>query len=157
MAQPVGNIDPVDPDPDFGGVGVDIELEPLILYRMKGSGYTHPDWGHGKWKGELAISGEMWKCADADPLAGQGGPHRGGSPADGVESIPERFEGSQAPNCIKNEPKFYSSKNSQKTTNIHFLDRKKNFKTQISPTCAQTFPIETLCSFRCIFFASPRS
>ena len=32
----------------------DIDLEPLICYRMKGIGYMHPEWGHGMWKGELA-------------------------------------------------------------------------------------------------------
>jgi hypothetical protein len=36
---------------------------------MKGIGYTHPEWGHGRWKGELAIAGESWKSADLDPLA----------------------------------------------------------------------------------------
>jgi hypothetical protein len=35
---------------------------------MKGIGYTHPEWGHGKWKGELAIGGESWKVEDADNL-----------------------------------------------------------------------------------------
>ena len=36
---------------------------------MKGIGYMHPEWGHGKWKGELAIGGESWKCADVDDNA----------------------------------------------------------------------------------------
>jgi hypothetical protein len=44
----------------------DISLEPLICFRMKGIGYAHPEWGHGRWKGELAIGGESWKCADVD-------------------------------------------------------------------------------------------
>ena len=35
---------------------------------MKGIGYTHPEWGHGHWKGELAIGGEMWKCDELDPM-----------------------------------------------------------------------------------------
>ena len=46
-----------------------IELEPLLCFRMKGIGYTHPEWGHGRWKGELAISGESWKSADLEPMA----------------------------------------------------------------------------------------
>jgi hypothetical protein len=33
---------------------------------MKGIGYSHPEWGHGKWKGELAIGGESWKVEEAD-------------------------------------------------------------------------------------------
>ncbi|HEY5639824.1 MAG TPA: hypothetical protein VIW01_07205 [Dehalococcoidia bacterium] len=47
----------------------EIELEPLLCFRMKGIGYTHPQWGHGHWKGELAIGGESWKTADVNPLA----------------------------------------------------------------------------------------
>ena len=46
-----------------------IELEPLLCFRMKGIGYTHPEWGHGRWKGELAIGGESWKTDDVNPLA----------------------------------------------------------------------------------------
>lgn len=47
----------------------EIDLEPLICFRMKGIGYMHPEWGHGMWKGELAIGGESWKEKDLDPLA----------------------------------------------------------------------------------------
>ena len=47
----------------------DIDLEPLICFRMKGIGYMHPEWGHGMWKGELAYAGESWKVADLDPMA----------------------------------------------------------------------------------------
>ncbi len=36
---------------------------------MKGIGYQHPVWGHGKWHGELAIGGESWKCSDLDEIA----------------------------------------------------------------------------------------
>ncbi|MDX1649456.1 MAG: hypothetical protein R3263_06350 [Myxococcota bacterium] len=47
----------------------EIALEPLICFRMKGLGYTHPEWGHGRWKGELAWTGESWKTDTLDPLA----------------------------------------------------------------------------------------
>ena len=47
----------------------DIDLEPLICFRMKGIGYMHPEWGHGMWKGELAYAGESWKVDDLDPMA----------------------------------------------------------------------------------------
>ncbi len=47
----------------------EISLEPLLCFRMKGIGYTHPEWGHGRWQGELAIGGESWKCDELDPLA----------------------------------------------------------------------------------------
>jgi len=47
----------------------EIELEPLLCFQMKGIGYMHPQWGHGVWKGELAVGGESWKSADLDPCA----------------------------------------------------------------------------------------
>ncbi len=46
----------------------EIELEPLLCFRMKGIGYMHPEWAHGCWKGELEIGGETWVCDDVDPL-----------------------------------------------------------------------------------------
>jgi hypothetical protein len=51
------------------GLREDIDLEPLVCFRMKGIGYLHPEWGHGMWKGELAIGGESWRVADLDPMA----------------------------------------------------------------------------------------
>ena len=35
---------------------------------MKGIGYTHPEWGHGMWKGELAVAGESWRCDALDEM-----------------------------------------------------------------------------------------
>ena len=43
-----------------------IELEPLITFRMRGLGYTHPEWGHGHWHGELAVGSEEHKVEDLD-------------------------------------------------------------------------------------------
>ena len=54
---------------DKSGEEIELQLEPRLLYRMKGIGYQHPEWGHGKWKGELAIGGESWRIDDVDPLA----------------------------------------------------------------------------------------
>ena len=34
----------------------------------KGIGYQHPDWGHGLWKGELALGHESMCLAELDPL-----------------------------------------------------------------------------------------
>jgi hypothetical protein len=48
-----------------------ITLEPLLRFQMLGIGYTHPEWGHGVWKGEQALGGESWKLDDLDPLAPQ--------------------------------------------------------------------------------------
>jgi hypothetical protein len=36
---------------------------------MKGLGYQHPEWGHGKWQGELKVASESWKVDEVDPLA----------------------------------------------------------------------------------------
>jgi hypothetical protein len=51
------------------GVRHVMELEPILCFRMKGIGYSHPEWGHGRWKGELAIAGESWKTDDINELA----------------------------------------------------------------------------------------
>jgi len=47
----------------------EISLDPVLCFRMKGIGYMHPEWGHGRWKGELAIGGESWRCDDLDEMA----------------------------------------------------------------------------------------
>lgn len=54
---------------DKSGETLEISMQSSLLYRMKGIGYQHPEWGHGQWKGELAIAGESWLCAAVDPLA----------------------------------------------------------------------------------------
>jgi hypothetical protein len=48
-----------------------VHLEPLLDFQMCGIGYAHPAWGHGTWKGELAVGVEAWKTADVDPMAPQ--------------------------------------------------------------------------------------
>lgn len=45
-----------------------IALEPLLRFQMKGTGYGHPSWRHGSWKGELATGAERWRVDDLDPL-----------------------------------------------------------------------------------------
>lgn len=54
---------------DHGGERIDIDLEPLLCFRMKGIGYIHPQWGHGMWKGELAMAGESWRLDELDEMA----------------------------------------------------------------------------------------
>jgi len=46
-----------------------IELEPLYEFQMTGLGYSHPEWGHGVWKGELEVAGDRWRLPVADPTA----------------------------------------------------------------------------------------
>jgi len=45
-----------------------ITLEPLLTVQMCGLGYLHSEWGHGLWKGELAVGGESWALTDLDPM-----------------------------------------------------------------------------------------
>jgi len=54
---------------DRSGQSMELHLEPVMVHRMKGLGYQHPEWGHGKWHGELVIAGENWKDSELDPLA----------------------------------------------------------------------------------------
>jgi hypothetical protein len=49
-----------------GGALVEVEYEPIVTFQMAGLGYSHPEWGHGRWKGESAITDESWKSAELD-------------------------------------------------------------------------------------------
>jgi len=40
-----------------------------VTARMKGMGYGHPTWGHGHWKGELAMGGESWRLDEIDEMS----------------------------------------------------------------------------------------
>lgn len=45
-----------------------IQFEPILKFQMKGIGYGHPEWGHGFWKGELAMGHESFDPAALDML-----------------------------------------------------------------------------------------
>ncbi|MDA8047823.1 MAG: hypothetical protein M0Z30_21760 [Actinomycetota bacterium] len=45
-----------------------IELERLYSFRMRGIGYTHPEWGHGSLHGPLEVGGESIALDAFDPL-----------------------------------------------------------------------------------------
>jgi hypothetical protein len=47
----------------------DIELSPLMTFRMRGAGYFHPTWSHGRWHGGAHVAGEQIPVADLDSLA----------------------------------------------------------------------------------------
>jgi hypothetical protein len=51
------------------GVTNTVEMEPLLTFRMRGAGYFHPVWTHGRWHGELKVAGESHDVADFDTLA----------------------------------------------------------------------------------------
>lgn len=44
-----------------------IEMTPLYEFQMLGLGYGHPEWGHGMWKGELAVGFERWPLPVTQP------------------------------------------------------------------------------------------
>lgn len=54
-------IDPLTIDP------LTIEMTPLYEFQMLGLGYGHPEWGHGMWKGDLAVACERWSLPVAQP------------------------------------------------------------------------------------------
>lgn len=45
-----------------------VQLEPLLTFRMRGAGYMHPTWGHGRWHDELAVAGEQHQVEELDTL-----------------------------------------------------------------------------------------
>ncbi len=47
---------------------VTVDLEPILTFQMRGLGYFDPEWGHGMWKGEEAVGGDVWTLADLHPL-----------------------------------------------------------------------------------------
>jgi hypothetical protein len=42
--------------------------EPILDFQMKGIGYTHPEWQHGKWHGGYKEGSDGWKTEDLDLL-----------------------------------------------------------------------------------------
>lgn len=45
-----------------------IDLEPLLRFQMRGLGYLDPEWGHGVWKGDHAVSGDCWLLDELDVM-----------------------------------------------------------------------------------------
>ena len=43
-----------------------VELEPRFEFYMSGIGYGHPQWGHGRNRGDLAVGFDVERLADAD-------------------------------------------------------------------------------------------
>jgi hypothetical protein len=52
-----------------GGEALTIELEPLLVFPMRGLGYLGGEWGHGTWKGDEALDGQAWDLGREDPLS----------------------------------------------------------------------------------------
>lgn len=51
---------------NFDGGDFSIELTPLWNFYMHGIGYGHPEWGHGRYHGELAVSCDSFDVAEVD-------------------------------------------------------------------------------------------
>jgi hypothetical protein len=45
-----------------------VDLEPTLTFRMRGAGYSHPVWGHGRWHDELVVGGETHRIDELDSL-----------------------------------------------------------------------------------------
>ena len=80
---------------------------PVAQFQMKGIGYLHPEWGHGLYKGALAVAREDFKPAELDPLAPMNlhiqavctARHEGaGQASEGVGSFEQLVIGPHAPN-----------------------------------------------------------
>ncbi|MGH9055066.1 MAG: hypothetical protein ACRDYY_04265 [Acidimicrobiales bacterium] len=51
------------------GTATTVDLEPVLTFRMRGAGYMHPSWGHGRWHGGLEVGGESHRVEDLDTPA----------------------------------------------------------------------------------------
>jgi len=54
---------------DLYGKTRTITLDPQLRFQFKGLGYSHPTWGQGMWKGELALGHESFDPLTLDPGA----------------------------------------------------------------------------------------
>lgn len=59
-----GELDLID-----NGEIITVKLEPLLRFHMYGIGYSHPEWGHGMWKGEEVFTSEHWNLYEMDKQA----------------------------------------------------------------------------------------
>lgn len=48
--------------------GSDVQLTPLRRFHMRGAGYSHPNFAHGRWHGGLVVEGEVLHIRDVNPL-----------------------------------------------------------------------------------------
>jgi len=48
---------------------LDIAFEPLVKFQMRGIGYIHPKWSHGRYQGELVVEREDIALEGLDPNA----------------------------------------------------------------------------------------
>jgi hypothetical protein len=46
-----------------------VTVEPVRHFQMLGIGYGHPEWGHGMWRGESAVTGDRWSLPVDNPTS----------------------------------------------------------------------------------------
>jgi hypothetical protein len=46
----------------------EIELTPILRFQMRGAGYSHPEFAHGRWHGGPVRAGEVLALDELDPL-----------------------------------------------------------------------------------------
>jgi hypothetical protein len=46
----------------------EIALTPLLRFQMRGAGYSHPQFAHGRWHGGPIVSDEQLNLETLDPL-----------------------------------------------------------------------------------------
>jgi len=54
---------------DLPGGPTEVALEPVLRFQMKGLGYTHPKWGHGRHHGPLLVEREDFALDALAPLS----------------------------------------------------------------------------------------
>ena len=57
--------------PKGAGPVRELTFETLYTFQMCGISYSHPEWAHGTWKGELAVGADEWNLVEVDTLAPQ--------------------------------------------------------------------------------------
>jgi len=55
----------------FDGGDYEVKLEPFLRFHMKGIGYFHRDWFHGRYHGDLKIEREDFDALNLDPTVRQ--------------------------------------------------------------------------------------
>lgn len=54
---------------EFADSQAHMVFTPIVHFQMSGLGYLHPEWGHGFWKGELAVAADRFALPVSEPLA----------------------------------------------------------------------------------------
>lgn len=53
---------------EFANSSAQMTFTPIVHFQMSGLGYLHPEWGHGFWKGELAVTSDRFSLPVDNPL-----------------------------------------------------------------------------------------